>query len=60
MGFKSPTDVNDCNWQYWKGASNNLLQNLVASATMYRSSAHPDIPDDSLLLQDLPDVVKDV
>ncbi|KFY81900.1 hypothetical protein V500_10979 [Pseudogymnoascus sp. VKM F-4518 (FW-2643)] len=110
-GFQSPSDVNECNWQYWKGTSNNLFADLSTNPAMandfhaamqchskynltpwpevYPTSTvvsatkpdralvvdiggskghdlekfrlcHPDIPDGSLILQDLPDVVKDV
>ena len=110
-GFKSPSDVNDCNWQYWKGTSNNLFQDLAtnpAMATDFHAAMqchskynltpwpevyptdtvvsaakpdralvvdiggskghdlekfrlrHPDVPEGSLILQDLPDVVADV
>lgn len=110
-GFKSPIDENDCNWQYWKGAPNNLFQDLAINPAMASdfhaamechsrynltpwpevyptdtvvSAAkpdralvvdiggskghdlekfrlcHPNIPDGSLVLQDLPEVVRDV
>ncbi|KAH8805413.1 S-adenosyl-L-methionine-dependent methyltransferase [Xylogone sp. PMI_703] len=110
-GFKSPTDVNNCNWQFWKKSSNNLFQdlainpamasdfhaamqchskyNLTSWPEMYPTNAivsaakpgralvvdiggsrghdlekfrlrHPEIPDGSLILQDLPDVVENV
>lgn len=110
-GFKSPTDENDCNWQYWKGTPNNLFQDLAINPAMASdfhaamechsrynltpwpevyptdtvvSAAkpdralvvdtggskghdlekfrlcHPNIPDGSLVLQDLPEVVRDV
>ena len=28
-GFKRPTDMNDSNWQYLKGSSNSLFQDLA-------------------------------
>ena len=110
-GFKNPTDVNDSNWQYWKGTSNNFFQDvglnsamasdfhaamqchskynltpwpevyptdtIVSAAKPDRALVvdiggskghdleklrlrHPDIPDGSLILQDLPEVVGDV
>ena len=110
-GFKNPTNVNDCNWQYWKGTSNNLFQDMGINPDMARDFhaamqchskynltpwpevyptdtivaaakpdhalvvdiggskghdleksrlRHPDIPDGSLTLQDLSEVVADV
>ncbi|KAL5348689.1 hypothetical protein ACLOAV_006107 [Pseudogymnoascus australis] len=110
-GFENPTDVNDCNWQYWTKTSNNLFADLSINPAMandfhaamqchskynltpwpevYPTSTvvraikpgralvvdiggskghdlekfrlcHPDIPEGSLILQDLPDVLKDV
>jgi hypothetical protein len=110
-GFKSPTDLNDCNWQYQKSSGNDFFQDLAANpaiASDFHSAmechskynltpwpeiyptdtivsaakpnralvvdvggskghdlekfrlAHPDIPEGSLVLQDLPDVVNDV
>lgn len=110
-GFKNPTDLNDCNWQYKKSTGNNFFQDLalnpaiagdfhsamechskynltpwpevyptekiVEGAKVNRALVvdvggskghdlekfrllHPEIPEGSLILQDLPDVVKDV
>lgn len=110
-GFKNPNDVNNCNWQYWKGTSNNLFQDLALNPAMasdfhaamqchskYNLTpwpevfptntvvndakpdralvvdiggskghdlekfrlCHPEIPDGSLILQDLPEVVANV
>ncbi|KAJ9143500.1 Demethylsterigmatocystin 6-O-methyltransferase 2 [Pleurostoma richardsiae] len=110
-GFRNPTDVNDCNFQYWRGAGANMFQyvgtnplltsdfndamechskyNLTPWPEVYPTDTvvaaakpgvplvvdvgggkghdlrkflarHPDVPAGSLVLQDLPDILKGV
>ncbi|EON95867.1 putative sterigmatocystin 8-o-methyltransferase protein [Phaeoacremonium minimum UCRPA7] len=110
-GFKNPTDVNDCNFQFWRGKDANMFQyvgtnplltsdfndamechskynltpwpevyptdTVVAAAKPERPlvvdvgggkghdlkkflARHPEIPAGSLVLQDLPDILKGV
>ncbi|CAJ2502620.1 Uu.00g100140.m01.CDS01 [Anthostomella pinea] len=110
-GYKNPTDVNDCNFQYWRGKDANMFQycgtnplltddfnntmechskyNLTPWPVVYPTDAlvagakpgralvvdvgggkghdlkkflarHPDAPMGSLVLQDLPDILKNV
>jgi hypothetical protein len=110
--FRNPTDVNDCNFQFWRGAGANMFQyvgtnpaltahfndamechskyNLTPWVDIYPTAErvvagakpgrplvvdvgggkghdlrkflarHPDIPPGSLVLEDLPDILKDV
>lgn len=110
-GYKNPTDVNNCNFQYWRGEGANMFQyvgtnplltsdfndamechskyNLTPWPEVYPTDTvvsaakpgvplvvdvgggkghdlkkflakHPDIPPGSLVLQDLPDILKGV
>ncbi|KAH9906185.1 O-methyltransferase-domain-containing protein [Xylariomycetidae sp. FL2044] len=110
-GFKNPTNVNDCNFQYWRGKDANMFQycgtepkltsdfndamechskyNLTPWPEVYPTeplvagakpdqplvvdvgggkghdlnkflARHPDVPKGSLVLQDLPDILKGV
>ncbi|RYP57038.1 hypothetical protein DL769_009742 [Monosporascus sp. CRB-8-3] len=110
-GFKNPTNVDDCNFQYWRGAGANMFEyvgtnplltsdfndamechskyNLTPWPEVYPTETvidaakpgrplvvdvggskghdlkkflakHPDIPAGSLVLQDLPDILKGV
>lgn len=110
-GYKVPTNPNDCNWQFMRGADENIFQSLGANPvaarefndameshskhnltpwvdvypteTLVKESKpdrplvvdvggskghdlikfhlrHPEIPEGSLVLQDLPDILKEL